>query len=86
MPCRSHWRTGCPFGLNSTTVLSRLPSGAAWPCGPTPFWNPVNMAGPSAVMSSGRLSFSVCHFFKPALRNRWLSVAPDRIARARNAG
>ena len=73
LPRMSHWRSGRPLPVNATTVLSRLPSGAAWPCGPTPFWNAVNRTGPSAVMSSGRLSFPVCQVFEPAFWKRCLS-------------
>ncbi len=63
----SHWFTTTPDKVNSTIVLSRFPSVLAWPCGPTPFWNPVNRSSPIRVMSSGWVSGSECRTLDPAL-------------------
>jgi hypothetical protein len=41
LPLMSHCRTTRPLAVYSTIVLTVLPSGLAWPYGPTPFWNPL---------------------------------------------
>lgn len=71
-----------PVRVNSTTVLSRLPSVAAWPWGPTPFWKAVNRYGPAAVMSSGRVSGAGWCLADPAATKVCRRLAPDRITRA----
>ena len=67
LPTMSHWFTTTPDKVNSTIVLSRLPSVLAWPCGPTPFWKPVNRSLPIRVMSSGWVSGSERRTLDPAL-------------------
>ena len=81
LPRMSHWWITVPFGVNSTIVLSRFPSVLACPCGPTPFWKPVNRYPPIMVMSSGRVSASRCFLRDPALVYQWCRLCPDRIWR-----
>src|SRR5580700_21688 len=79
LPTTSHWCRTLPPLVNSTIVLSRFPSLLAWPCGPTPFWNPVNRLPPRIVMSSGWVSGSDFLPCLPAGVYQWCRLAPDRI-------
>jgi hypothetical protein len=85
-PRMSHWRMTRPPAVNSTTVLSGLPSVLACPCGPMPFWKAVNRSRPMWVMSSGWVSGSVRRLADPAGRKVWCSLLPNRTGRTRKAG
>ena len=81
LPLMFHFRMTLPDAVNSTTVLSVLPSELASPCGPTPFWNAVKRWWPRTVMSSGSVSGSVVGVDEPAGTKVWCSVMPFRIWR-----